>query len=131
MQNSICKGAAVKVKNFKGDGEVPVLYTLSNSFLYKTLNEILEQMIPAGIPQYLVKYHEENLFGTFVPLVASGPSVLTIEDLTHGFVLWFGACGVSFVSFLLELMCLRASVWLRKLIKLWTLMKFIKSKILN
>ena len=129
--NSICKGAAVKLKNFKGDGEVPVLYTLSNSFLYKTLNQILEKMIPAGIPQYLVKFHESNLFGTFVASVASGPSVLTIEDLAHGFVLWLGACGVSFIAFFLELMWFRLIIWFGKFIRLWKLLKFLKFKIIN
>ena len=127
--NSICKGAAVKLKNFQGDGQLSVLFTVRNSFLYKTLNEILEKLIPAGIPQYLIKYHEVNLYGSFVPTVVGGPNVLTIEDLTYGFVLWLGACGVSVAAFLIEILCLFVTIWLKKFIRLWTLQKFLEFKL--
>jgi len=129
--NSICKGAAVKLKNFKEDGNIPVLYTVRNSFLYKTLNEVLKKIIPAGIPQYLIKYHEANLFGTFIPFIENSPRVLTIEDLAHGFVLWLGACGVSFIAFLFEILWFRVIVWMKNLVGLWSLMRILGCRLHN
>jgi hypothetical protein len=119
----------VKLKNFKGDGRLPVLYTVRNSFLYKKLNQILEKLIPMGIPQYLVKYHEANMFGTFIASGLNGPTVLTVEDLTYGFVLWLGACGVSTVAFLMENLWFRVTRVLWNFVNLWIILTFLRRKL--
>ena len=128
MLNSVCKGAAVQLKNFRSNSQLSVLYTGKNSFIYNTLNELLEKVVPAGIPQYLVNYHEANLYGKYESFVRYGPTVLTYEDLAHGFMVWLGACGVSFIGFLLELIWFHAVEYFRKLLGLWILVTFLVKK---
>jgi hypothetical protein len=105
--NALCKGAAVKLKNFTGDSSFAALFTLDNSFLLNHLNEILGKIIPAGIPQYLYEFHKLMLFKKYEPVVDSGPKVLTFDDLGFGFVLWLCACGISVAEFLLEILITR------------------------
>lgn len=130
MLNSICKGAAIQLKNFRTNSQLSVLFTIKNSFLYQILNQMLEKIVPAGIPQYLVEFHEFNLYGKFVPSIVNGPTVLTVEDLAHGFVLWLGACGVSCVGFLLELIWFYVVIYVRHLLGLLILLTFLKRKLI-
>ena len=126
-RNSFCKGAAVKLKNFKKEATLSVLLTFTNSFLYDTLNELMDKIVPAGIPQYLIKYHEFNMFKVFVPADLSPVRILTIQDLEYGFVIWLGACGISFVGFLMEFLFIYSILLIKNLIGLWILLKSINS----
>ena len=129
--NSICKGAAFKLRNFKRDAAISALFTKRNSFIYDILNQVLEKIIPAGIPQYLVKYHESNMYKEYVPIVDNSPRVLTVDDLEYGFVLWLGACGISVVGFLLEFIWFKLRKVLRIMIGLWLFLKVLKMRLRN
>jgi hypothetical protein len=100
--NSLCKGAAVELKNFKGSTSPAAVYTTHSSFIYRHLNSILEKIIPAGIPHYLYDYYSLMLFKKFQPFVDKSPRILTVNDLSFGFVLWLCACSVSTAAFLME-----------------------------
>lgn len=101
--NSICRGAATYLKNSKIIFDMSVLCTARNSFLYNTLNQIMDKMVPAGIPQYLLKFHEANLYDYFIPEIKNSPNILKIEDLFHGFAIWLAACGLSILACLMEI----------------------------
>lgn len=121
--NSICNGAAAKLKNFKLDAQISVLYTKRNSFIYKTLSQLMDKIVPAGIPQYLIKYHEDVVYKPFVPKIGNEPRILNISDLEYGFVLWLAACGVSFIGFLLERVWLFGGIYIRNLLGLSLLVR--------
>jgi len=128
-RNSFCQGAGIKLKNFKKEATLSVLFTLRNSFLYDTINNIMEKTVPAGIPQYLIKYHEFNMFKVFVPSASSPVRVLTIQDLEYGFVIWLGACGISIIGFLLEVMLFNVEVCFKNFMGLWIVITIFRNKL--
>lgn len=71
--------------------------------MFQHLNKLLERILPAGIPKYLLDYHMWMLFKKYEGFIDNSPKVLTINDLCFGFVLWLGACGLSIVAFMLEI----------------------------
>jgi hypothetical protein len=126
-RNSFCKGAGVKLKNFRKESAPAVLMTLKNSFIYDTISQIMHKLVPAGIPQYLIKYHEFNMFKVFVPVTLSSLRVLGLQDLEYGFVLWLGACGISTFGFLLENLWFKFRSFLRNCLGLWILLTFLNN----
>lgn len=101
--NAVCQGSGVKLQNFRKDMVLMSLSVNQHSFLYNTFNEVMEKIVPAGIPQYLYKFHQEQMYKIYEPEADGSPKVLTFDDLSFGFVLWLGTCGVSLAGFLLEL----------------------------
>lgn len=105
--NSLCQGSAFKLKDFWMNPTLTALTTPRNSFIYGILNEILRQLVPAGIPQHLEELHTELLFKAFKPFVDKSPMTLKIADLSFGFIFWLCACGISTFGFLTELISFR------------------------
>jgi hypothetical protein len=130
-RNYYCKGSGIKLKNFKKEAKQSVLYTVMNSFLYDTFRHIMDKLVPAGIPQYLVKYHEYNMFKEFHPSTSSTVRVLSVQDLEHGFVLWLGACVISTIGFLIELLRFYGVICLKNMIGLWMLITNLKKYLKN
>jgi len=124
--NSICRGSAFKLKGFWMNPVLTTLATPRNSFIYDVLNEVLEKLVPAGIPQHLDMFHTEMLFKAYKPFVDKSPKVLKITDLSFGFVLWLCACGFSASSFLCEMLILKFRKRLRSCIGLWMLWTLLK-----
>ncbi|KAL7024281.1 hypothetical protein ACKWTF_012972 [Chironomus riparius] len=83
--------------------------TYKNYFMNELIEDTLQLMIPAGIPQYLYEYHRWLKFGRVHVDRKVGPKVLSIDDLSFGFVLWAVACGLSAIVFCVELF----GLWLR------------------
>ena len=129
--SGMCKGAAIKLKNFDLIPATAILATFGSSFIHEALTEILNKIIPAGIPQYLYEFHTEMVFKKYEPIVDKRPKVLTIHDLTFGFVLWLAACGISITGFLLEILRLKLRKILRKLIGLWGVLRIFKWRLKN
>jgi len=126
LYDSLCKGSAVRLKNFIGSSFTVAVYTTHRSFIYKHLNLILEKLIPAGIPQHLYELHKFMLFKKYEPIMDSGPKVLTIDDLSFGFVLWLGACGISVAGFVLEMLMFQLRKVLRTFIGLWGILRILR-----
>lgn len=101
--NSFCRGAAGKLKNFENKLATSSFLTVRNSFYYGILNQVLDKIIPTGIPQYLIEYHSFLIYKKHEPIDDSEPRVLTVDDLCFGFVLWLGSCAVAIVGFFFEL----------------------------
>jgi len=122
--NSFCDGAAVQLKNFHKSAGISSFLTKRNSFIHDVLDDVLDKTIPAGIPQYLLKYHFDIVFKEFDPGADNEPKVLTLDDLSFGFVLWGFACGIATVSFFFELLKLS----IRKIVSvsfgLWIFVRF-------
>lgn len=122
MAYSMCKASSVWLKHFKKEIHSSVLLTKRNSFLYLKLIEITEKLVPAGIFQYLFKFHESNLYKQFKADESNSPKVLSFDDLAHGFVLWIGACGASTTGFVLEFLVFYIKMLIKNLCGLWMLM---------
>lgn len=124
--NTICRGSALKLKGFREDTTITALLTNKNSFIYEFLDDFLQKTIPFGIPQYLMSFHYFMLFKHYEVLNVKEPKVLTIDDLSFGFVLWLGACGISLITFLIELFMLKLRRIIRNLIGLWNILAILR-----
>jgi hypothetical protein len=124
--NSICHGSAMRLKGFREDTTITALLTYKNSFIYEILNEILQKTIPFGIPQYLMNFHYLTLFKHYEVSSDKNPKVLTIDDLSFGFVLWLGACGISLIGFLYEWLKFKLRKLVRILIGLWFILAVLR-----
>lgn len=72
-----------------------------SSFSYRMLNKVINDLIPTGIMNLLIeKYYTKKW--TYLK-VEKLPKVLDVDDLAFGFNIWLGFCGISGVSFLLEM----------------------------
>jgi len=66
-----------------------------NNFLHQSIEDTMQLLIPAGIPQHLWKYHYQYFYQIpqYNETHVKAPHVLTWSELSFGFVLWFGSCG--------------------------------------
>jgi len=80
-----------------------VLQTNEFSVVHGMLNEILQKLTPAGIPQYLLTHHESNLYGIHKKVEQRNPEILSIGDLKFVFVLWMSGCGIAAITLALEI----------------------------
>ncbi|XP_070508928.1 uncharacterized protein [Chironomus tepperi] len=123
--NSFCQGSAIKLKKFRNDVVLSSFLTYRNSFIYDILKEILEKIIPAGIPQYLVEYHMEQVYKKYEPIENNEPKVLTVDDLTFGFVVWLGSCGIAVLGFIYEILRFNVNKVVNGFAGLWMLSRFL------
>ena len=127
--NSLCQGSAYTLKGFWMTPTLTTLATPRNSLIYDVLNEILEKLVPAGIPKYLEDFHTQLLFKAYKPVVDGSPKPLKITDLSFGFVLWLCACGASASVFLVEVLVFRSWKILRNFVGLWIVWTILRMKI--
>lgn len=75
-----------------------------NNFLYQSIEETMQLLIPAGIPQYLWKFHYEYFYQISQQKKRhiKSPHVLTWNELSFGFVVWFVSCGIAVLCFIVE-----------------------------
>jgi hypothetical protein len=82
-------------------------------------------MLNGGIIQYFLSLEHEMLISNNVPDAIDGLQILSLDDLSFGFVFWLGSCAVSSTIFLIEV--LKFKLQLKKKIKtLIGLMFFLK-----
>ena len=123
--NALCRGSGIKVKNFRTDTTLTALLMQRNSFISELINDILEKTIPFGIPQYLMDSHHSMLFKHYEKKIVKDPKVLKVDDLSFGFVLWLGACGISFCGFILEIVMFKVRKWMRTVVGIWMVLRIL------
>jgi hypothetical protein len=84
---------------------IPVTMVIApNHFLFHAINEVMDRIIPAGIPQH---YYNFQMWDRYIRNVhvrsLEELQSLTLDDWGFGFVLWLVACGISTVAFLIEI----------------------------
>ncbi|KAL7011826.1 hypothetical protein ACKWTF_014475 [Chironomus riparius] len=124
--NAICHGSALKLKNFHSYPSLTPLVTAPNSFMYRTFKDVMERLIPAGIPQHLYEYQELKMFKKYEPENHKNPKVLTVNDLLFGFVLWIGACGMSVVGFMIEIINLKLRLIFGNFVGFFAILKLLR-----
>ena len=75
-----------------------------NHFIFHLMQNVTQRLIPAGIPQHLKKMYTWSLFKVHTEKSDKDPSVLTLEDLEIGFILWMYSCAVTWIAFVLEIL---------------------------
>jgi hypothetical protein len=73
-----------------------------NNYMFHLTNRAVGALIPAGIMQNLNEYHFWFTEGKPEAEEDEGPSVLSVTDLSFGFVIWLAACGISTFIFAIE-----------------------------
>jgi len=102
---------------------------LKNSIFYPIFDEVIKNLIPSGIPQYLPMFHLEMLFGTYKEVSESTPKVLNLHDLAFGFMLWLVACSISIAAFACEMLINRLSEMTGKYVGLYFLLIMVSNKL--
>lgn len=108
---------------------IPLVFgTGINDQIFWLLNEVMEGLINGGIVQHSLKFHKDFLFPIH-PEEEIGPSVLSLNDLSFGFYIWLGSCGIAVLAFLSELFvvfCKKFLKYLKKLLGLYLMLKILK-----
>lgn len=99
-ENQDCKGVQLKEALFTDSASIAMR---RNQFLFWLTEETLQSIIPAGIPQHLIKFYYDINF-PIKEVQKSGPKVLKIDDLKYGFVIWIIASLTTLFVFISELM---------------------------
>lgn len=81
--------------------QVGIGFQQGNFFSF-VVDEIIRKLLPTGVMYHSYKFHFDYMYRTADPSV-SKPKVLTLDDLSVGFILWLSACGISSSCFILEL----------------------------
>ena len=126
--SSICKGSLIPVKNFHMNAISGGLGMVKNSILYPIFDDVMRNLIPSGIPQYLPIYHSKLLFGGYEESDEKLPKVLSLDDLAFGFILWLIACGISITAFTVELMIHGVIRTSKKILGLYVLLVILRRK---
>lgn len=86
------------------DNKHPIMLILpKNHYLNSLIIELLQYLSAGGILQQSVNYHSWMLFKKVFFEPPQEPQVLTVDDLSFGFILWLASCGISFIPFIFEL----------------------------
>ncbi|KAG5673225.1 hypothetical protein PVAND_003289 [Polypedilum vanderplanki] len=85
---------------------LPVAFmTRSNHFMYHAINEVVDVIIPTGIPQHWFQVQWNHLINGFDHWDHSQDFELKsfiLDDWDFGFHLWLICCGISFLVFIIE-----------------------------
>jgi hypothetical protein len=72
-----------------------------NSIIFDTAEKIVQSFFAAGLIQHALKVDFDSASVKSDPEY-DGPTILTFDDLSYGFVMWLGACTLSVCAFLYE-----------------------------
>ncbi|KAG5673234.1 hypothetical protein PVAND_003298 [Polypedilum vanderplanki] len=74
-----------------------------NHFMYHVINEVVDQTIPAGIPQHWFNVYLENWYKNLSDYKNELKS-LKLDDWRFGFDIWLAYLGFSFLVFIIEVL---------------------------
>lgn len=123
--------------NFKGTQLKEILFSNTagismrmSTFLFHLTEEVVGDLITAGIPQHLRKFYEEMLYPPVYEELAE-PQVLRIEDLRYGFTIWLISCGFAVAGFIYELInqhfLRKVKFWMQEVLGLFLFMKLLRN----
>lgn len=104
--NFKCKDSAVVMKGKKTSKQVGIVM-IRNTILFDTLNEVMDKIIPSGIPEHIFNHGLWTFYKKFLPSDDNDPKVMTLGDLEYGFILWLFACCISSCGFVTEIMIVK------------------------
>jgi hypothetical protein len=66
-----------------------------NHFLFDLIEDTLQRILAAGIPQHSSEFHKWVLYRRNTASMSSDSKSLTLKDVAIAFNLWFITCGIS------------------------------------
>ncbi|KAG5671297.1 hypothetical protein PVAND_001502 [Polypedilum vanderplanki] len=100
-----------------------------NNVLMSQIKEVINKLIPSGIPKHLNDYGLWYLFRPVDVEIEDPRRVLSMSDLEFGFVIFLVALAFSIVVFLCEIVSLSVKRRLRKLIGLYEFVRIIRERL--
>ncbi|KAG5672235.1 hypothetical protein PVAND_002377 [Polypedilum vanderplanki] len=71
--------------------------------LLNPMQKVIKQLIPAGIPQHSFAYHKFMMNDRKRLKFEKKPQVLTVQNLSFGFIIWLIVLSSSFIAFIGEI----------------------------
>jgi hypothetical protein len=102
-----------------------------NCILYDLLRDVMEKIIPAGIPQHFWKQEQVIKFksGLKSGQIVDKRKVLSLYNLEYGFVMWMVACGISTVVFFVEFLGPKFKKFVRASVGLFYFLKLLRIRL--
>jgi hypothetical protein len=98
-----CDDLFIASKYVKFDVGATVLQMEKSSAIFDTFKDVLQKLIPAGIPQYLLTHHATIFYGNINIVQEKRFKTLSIIDLLFVFLIWMCGCGIAAITLALEL----------------------------
>jgi hypothetical protein len=92
------------------------------------LDEIMERLIPSGIPQQLFHYGYSDIFSQFDVEEPDNLRILSISDMEFGFAIWLAAFPLPIIVFICELLSLKVKRKIRKLAGLIQFLRLLRAR---
>jgi len=99
-----CNQKLFELRKFRFNYGPLVVSTDTSSSIHFVVNDVLQKLIPSGIPQYKINYHMDFFASQTLIVKRSGDlKILSINDLYFMFILWINCCGISVVVLFIEM----------------------------
>ena len=130
--NELTSKHGLKTTTLKEEFEpfkLPVGFAINlGSFMFDHIEDVMQWLVTAGIVQHSYEFHRWVLLKE-VPELESGPVVLTLELLSHGFLLWLVSLGVAVLVYFYELLKFKMKRPLRNLVGKWLFLTLLKQRL--
>ena len=98
----MCNAVGHKLQQ-KFSSTVCGLGVLENNFIFHLMNDVIDRLLPSGIPQFVYDFHDWSVHKGANYKFVKTPKVMRIDDLEFGFLLWIISCASTVIVFLLEI----------------------------
>ncbi|KAG5673137.1 hypothetical protein PVAND_003208 [Polypedilum vanderplanki] len=125
--NLLCRREPLRLEQIYQRSAVGIA-TLTNRFCSELLFDTLELIIPTGITNFWYDWHLWYKYKRYVVEIEPKlPQILTLNDLSFGFVIWLIACGICTICFFIELIVYYSKIALRNYAGLTFLFNILKN----
>jgi hypothetical protein len=104
---AIMKGEMLTKMNF--------LHITKKNILVRHFDQVMERLVPAGIPQYLNDLGYSTVFPQIYEEEIDNRRILSLSDLEFGFVIWLALFPIPIIAFICELCSMKLKRMGRKL----------------
>lgn len=99
-----------------------------NNYMYRHVEDVMQYLIAAGIPQF----HDRFFVETGLWRVEPTPDIAYVfrtEDLSFGFVIWLVTCAIATIVFILEVCWTWTKKFVRAMVGLREVLRFVTQKL--
>jgi hypothetical protein len=109
---------------------VPIAMAVDDNYVFfEVFDNTVQWMIAGGIVDWAKNIDIQNKYRPLPEEIAS-PKMLTFDDLSHGFAIYLGFCGVSLISFLVEKVSISVKQWISILVGKFLFYKLLKRQLI-
>ncbi|CAG9811049.1 unnamed protein product [Chironomus riparius] len=100
-----------KIPNYKLQVSLTGFILAPNNFIFHILDDLIQKLMPAGIIDFMI---DSCLTNSSKIVDSKQLSALSVDNLTFGFVIWFGFFLLCFPVFLLEIITWKVFEWIKQ-----------------